>query len=165
MAIFKPSEIIDKFNKLDINKYKKLGFKLVLIDIDNTITIPNTGLFTDEAKQFIENIKLAGLTPVIFSNNTKNRVSRFVDGYDVKWSYWSFKPLPFAYWNQCFKNHCKPSETLVIGDQIMTDILGANISGCYGIYSKQLQEKDTTLTSINRVIEKFIWKYIIHEKM
>ena len=61
--------------------------------------------------------------------------------------------------------NCKPSEIIVLGDQLMTDILGANLSGCYGIYCKQLQEKDTFLTSINRKMENFVWRHILHEEV
>ncbi|MBO7676477.1 MAG: hypothetical protein J6S49_03075 [Erysipelotrichaceae bacterium] len=58
-----------------------------------------------------------------------------------------------------------PKKTIVLGDQLVTDILGANLSGCYGIYCKQLQEKDSTITKFNRMIEKFIWRHILHEEV
>lgn len=165
MLLFKPNQILNRFNELNINELKDRGFKTVFIDIDNTITAPGTGEFTQEAKKFVENIKDAGLRPVIFSNNTKKRVSSFISGYDVDWYYLALKPLPFALLKLCKKFKCKPSECVVIGDQLLTDILCANLSGSYGIYSKQLQEKDTPLTKINRKFEKIIWRKLKNEKM
>ena len=53
----------------------------------------------------------------------------------------------------------------MLGDQLLTDILGANLSGCYGIYTKQLYEKDTPTTARNRRIENLIWRYLLHEKV
>lgn len=165
MSLFKPNQILNRFTELNIKELKDRGFKTVFIDIDNTITAPGTGNLTDEAKKFIEDIKEAGLRPVIFSNNTKNRVSSFVSDYDVDWYYLVLKPLPFTLLKLCKKYNCKPSECVVIGDQLLTDILCANLSKSYGIYSKQLQEKDTPLTKINRRFEKIIWRKILNEKM
>lgn len=165
MSLFKPKQIINRFTQLNINDLKKRGFKLVFVDVDNTITEPNTGEFTDEAKEFINNIKKSGLRPIIFSNNTKNRVESFVKDYDVDWCYLALKPLPFALFKLCKKFNCKPSECVVIGDQLLTDILCANLSHSYGIYSKQLVEKDTPITKINRKFEKIIWRKVLNEKM
>lgn len=165
MSLFEPKQIINRFTDLDIKNLKDRGFKAVFIDIDNTITAPNVGTFTDEAKKFVEDIKKAGIRPIIISNNTKKRVKEFVDGYDVDWYYFALKPLPFVFKKACKKYGYKPEECVAIGDQLITDILGANLSKMYGIYSKQLQEKDTPITKINRKFEKYIWRNILHEKV
>lgn len=165
MSLFKPKEILNRFTELDLKKLKDRGFKTVFIDIDNTITYPGTGEFTDEAKKFVEDIKKFGMRPIIFSNNTKKRVEMFIKDYDVDWYYLAMKPLPFAFWKVCKKYKCKPNECIVIGDQLITDILGANLSRCYGVYSKQLSTHDTPLTKINRKFEKIIWRHILHEKV
>lgn len=165
MPLFRPKEIIDRFNLLDIDSLKDRGFKAVFIDIDNTITEPNTGIFNEEALCFVDSIKKAGIRPIICSNNTKKRVENFIGNNEVDYCYFSLKPLPFKFWNVCSKYGYKPKECVVLGDQLLTDILGANLSGCYGIYSKQLQDKDTPLTRINRAIEKRIWSIINDKKM
>ena len=165
MSLFKPKQILNRFTELDINELKDRGFKAVFIDIDNTITAPNVGSLTLEAIKFIDDIKKAGLKPIIFSNNNKKRVSSFVGDYDVDWYYLVFKPFPFKLIEICKKYGYKPNECIVMGDQLLTDILCANLSKSYGIYSKQLQEKDTPLTKINRTFEKIIWRRILHEKV
>lgn len=165
MSLFKPKEKISRFTQFDPLKYRSRGFKAVLIDVDNTITLPDIGFLTREAKAFIDEVKKAGLIPIIFSNNNKERVKSFVSDYQVKWCYYACKPLPFAFWIQCLKLHIKPKEVIVLGDQLLTDILGANLSGCYGIYSKQLSNEDTAITAKNRKIEKYIWSHILHEEV
>ena len=165
MSLFKPTEIINNYLDLDVTNLKNIGIKVLLIDIDNTIALPDRGSLSLDAKRFINNIKNNDIIPVIFSNNNKNRVSNFVDDFEVDWYYYVLKPLPF-YFKKIFKTYnIKANECAVIGDQLLTDILGANLSGCYGIYSKQLQEKDTPLTKINRTIEKIIWRFIDDKKM
>lgn len=165
MSIFRPVEIIAKFNELDIKKYQDLGYKAIFLDIDNTITLPNVGHLTLEAIDFIEDLKRHNFKIVILSNNTFKRVIEFVGDYDVLYSALCFKPFPFMYWYNCLRLKVKPSKTIVLGDQLLTDILGANISGCKGIYTKRLQKKDTYLTARNRKIENLIWRYILHEEV
>ena len=165
MSLFKPAEILDIFTDFDIAHYRKCGFDTILLDIDNTIAIPNTGVCDERAREFIGRLKDAGFQVVIFSNNTKERVKRFIGNLDVDYNYWSLKPLPFSYLHICKKYNTSPERTIVLGDQLLTDILGANLSGCLGIYTRQLQEKDSRLTAMNRRLEKFIWRNILHEEM
>ena len=165
MAIFKPREILNIFTDLDGEKYKELGYDTIFLDIDNTIAIPDTGGCDDRAREFIYKLQDLDYKVVIFSNNTKKRVEMFIGDLKVDYTYWSLKPLPFKYWMTCSKLKTKPSRTLVLGDQLMTDILGANLSGCTGIYCKKLQDKDTPITKFNRFFENLVWRYILHEKV
>ena len=165
MALFRPKEKIGIFTDFDMKHYRDLGFDTILLDIDNTIAVPNTGICDERAEKFIKDLQEAGFKVVIFSNNTRKRVDMFKRDIDVDTNCWSMKPLPFSYLTICKKMNTEPSKTIVLGDQLVTDILGANLSGCYGIYCKQLQEKDSAITSVNRMIEKFIWRHILHEEV
>ena len=165
MAIFRPKQILKIFTDFDASYYRKQGFEAVFLDIDNTIAIPDTGTCDERAEKFILNLREHGFNVLIFSTNHLERVKMFIRDIDAEIWFWAGKPLPFAYWLACLKLKTRPSKTIVLGDQILTDILGANLSGCYGIYSKQLQEKDTPTTARNRKIEKLIWKWILHEEV
>ncbi len=165
MSLFRPKEKLDIFTDLDMSHYREKGFDTVLLDIDNTIAVPNTGGCDERARQFIEELKGHGFQVVIFSNNNEQRVRMFIGDMDVDYCFFALKPLPFSYLYTCRKMGTSPSRTLVLGDQLITDILGANLSGCYGIYCRQLQQKDSKMTAFNRRIEKFIWRNILHEEM
>ena len=165
MALFRPKKILPIFTDFDAKYYKERGFDTVFLDIDNTIAVPDTGTCDERAEQFINNLRTNGFRVLIFSNNNLERVKMFIRDIDADIWFWAGKPLPFAYWLACLKMKTKPSKTIVMGDQLLTDILGANLSGCYGIYCRQLQEEDTPVTARNRKIEKIIWKRILHEEM
>lgn len=165
MALFRPKAIINKYTEFDINKYRQEGFEAIFLDIDNTIAIPDSGSCDEMAKNFIKKLQDAGYKVLIFSNNTKSRVKYFIGDMQIDYWFWAAKPLPFAYWLACVKMHCRPSKTIVLGDQLLTDILGANLSFTYGIYTKRLQENDSKITARNRKIEDFIWRNILNEKM
>ena len=165
MSLFRPKQILNIFTDFDIPCYRKQGFDTVLLDVDNTIAIPNTGSCDERARKFIRDLKDAGFRVVIFSNNNKKRVQMFLGDMDTDFWYLALKPLPFSYRAVCRKFNTTPEKTLVLGDQLLTDILGANLSGCYGIYCKQLQKKDSKMTAFNRRIERFIWRNVLHEEM
>jgi len=165
MSLFKPKVILNRFSQLNLNELNKIGIKIILIDIDNTICYPGSGRIDLEALNFIDKIKEHNILPIIFSNNNKKRVVEFVGDLHIEWHYYSMKPLPFSFWNIMRKYKCTGKQIAVIGDQLITDILGANLSGCYGIYTKQLYETDTPITKFNRIFERFIWKRVLHEKV
>jgi len=87
------------------------------------------------------------------------------DYLECEYRIWALKPLPFQYRRTIKKLKLDKTKTIAMGDQIMTDVIGANWVGLYSIYSKQLVEHDTFMTSINRVFERFIFKHILHENV
>jgi len=158
--LFKPKAILNIFTDFDMNKYYQEGFDTILLDIDNTIAIPDTGSMDERAKNFILDLKKTGFNVCIFSNNYKERVKSFIGDNDIDFMHMVCKPLPFAYLLAVLRYKTSNKRTIVMGDQLLTDILGANLSGCYGIYCKQLVEQDSKTTARNRKIEKIIWRYI-----
>lgn len=166
MTIFKPNEIINRFTDFDIEAHRKMGFDTILIDIDNTIDIPDSKTKgSDEAFDFLDKLTKAGFQVIIISNNTEKRVLRFLDDHQYNYNSMSFKPLPFAYNKLIKKYNLDPNKVISFGDQILTDCIGANYKKIYTIYVKPLINKDTYKTVINRKIEKFIFKHILHEEV
>jgi len=166
MRIFRPCQIIQTFDALDIYNLKQLGLKNILIDVDNTIALPDVELTaSDRAKKFIKDLKDNGFNVLIYSNSTFKRVKPMANSLDCKFECWCFKPLPFRYWMTLIKHNFKIKETCTLGDQLLTDCLGANLIGLYSIYTKQLTQKDIRQTIINRYFERLIFKYILHEKV
>lgn len=166
MSIFKPNEILNKYTDFDIEGHRKSGFDTILIDIDNTIDYPDSPESgTKEAFDFLDKLEKAGFKIIIFSNNTEERVKRFLNGRIMDYNYFSLKPLPFSYEKVIKKYKLDKKKIISFGDQLLTDCLGANNLGIYTVYVKQLVEKDTAKTVLNRKIEKAIFKHILHEKV
>lgn len=166
MNIFKPYEIIKKYQDFNIKKYKELGYNTILCDIDNTLAIPDIQLTADDnSKKFVNELKENGFRVIIYSNNKKSRVKPFADSLNCEYVCWAFKPLPFQYLITLIRFKLDKNKLLSLGDQIVTDGIGSNIIGIKFIYTKQLVEKDTWKTTINRFVERLIFKYILHEKV
>ena len=144
-----------KKNILDIDyeKLKEIGIKCLIFDLDNTIAlideneIPKNveGLFKKLNKEF---------RVVIISNNYKKRISKFCEPFNTPFVSFAMKPLPFGFIKIKNKYNLEKKEMCMIGDQLMTDILGGNCFGLYTILVDPLGKKDLKITSINRMLEK-----------
>ena len=163
--LFRPKEIIDKYDEFDIDRLRSDGFNTILLDVDNTIT-PYFVKFPDEkAKEFVKRLKDNGFEVIVFSNNKEKRVKEIAESIDCVHYSWAFKPLPFKF-NKVIKDKkLDRKKVICMGDQLLTDTLGGNTARVYTIYVKPISEKDSFTTAINRKAERFIFKNILHEEM
>src|SRR5699024_6386750 len=104
-------------------------------------------------------MKTAGIQITIFSNNNKNRVTLFADPLDTPYIYNAKKPLPFAFQKAREAMHLEKWEIAVVGDQLLTDILGGNRAGYYTILVDPLETNDAAITTFNRNVERMILNY------
>lgn len=165
MNIFRPKQILNIYSNLDIEDFKNKGFNVVFLDVDNTITPYESKKPDDKAIAFVNNLKNNGFEVFVVSNNTKKRVSKTAREIKCEYICWAFKPLPFKLNRLIKKKGLDKSKILMMGDQLLTDVLCANNLKVYSIYSKPISEKDTFYAKISRIIERFIFKNILHEKM
>lgn len=164
-SIFKPKEILESYKAFDIKKYRDKGFDTILLDVDNTITPYFVKIPDEEGKTFVKNLKEAGFNVFVFSNNTDARVKEVAKALNTDYYCWAFKPLPFKFLKVIKERKLNKQKIICMGDQLLTDVLGANLVGIYSIYVKPISKKDSFTTSINRKIERFIFKHILHEEV
>lgn len=144
---------------IDYESLKNAGIKIVLFDLDNTL-VPITGLVpTQKLKDLFEEIKSIGLKPVILSNSGRRRVEPFKDGLLIDAAYSSKKPLKGKYKKIMDVYDVKPTELAAIGDQLLTDVFGANRMGITSILINPISTMDRNWTKINRFFENIIIKH------
>ena len=68
---------------------------------------------------------MQGIQVTIVSNNNEQRVKEFADPFGIPFIYSARKPIVSAF-KACDTNECKREEVVVIGDQLLTDVLGGN---------------------------------------
>lgn len=165
MSIFKPDLILNKYSDLNILDFKNRGFNVLLLDVDNTITPYENDIPDEKAIMFVKKLKENGFKVIVVSNNTDKRVSNTAKLIECDYSCWTMKPFPFKLNTLIKKKGFDKSKILMMGDQLLTDVLCANNLGVYSIYSKPISDKDTFYARISRLIERFIFKHILHEEM
>ena len=155
--LFYPKMYQKKIQNINYKKLKKLGIKCLIFDLDNTIALIDQKIITDDVKDFLLKLK-KDFTVLIISNNIKKRVKVYGEMVDCDYISSALKPIFRGTKKIIKKYNYKSNEVAVIGDQLVTDILGSNIKKYYPILVEPLAKKDLKITSLNRFLEKFIYK-------
>ena len=158
MKLFIPNEYYKTIHDIDLVKLYEQGIRLILTDLDNTLVGYDTTLPTKEIIEFKNKTNQLGIKVVIISNNKENRVKLFADELGVEFASSARKPMKKNY--QRFLNDFKQEEIAIIGDQIMTDVIGGNRMGFYTILVDVINYKNEQFkTKFNRFIERKILKH------
>ena len=147
-----------KKNIYEINyeKLKKMGKKYLFFDLDNTIISYLQNKPTKENKILFDKLKKMEFEVFIFSNSPSNRLEPFEKELNVKAFSGNMKPLKKGYkkvLNMYDKDKC-----VFIGDQIMTDVIGAKRNGLYVIFIDRINNKEPIYTKFWRFFEFFVLK-------
>lgn len=160
MESFVPDMYIKSVYDIDYESLKSRGIKCIIFDLDNTIAPVNIPVPDKEIKDLFADLHLLGFKVIILSNSNKARVEPFKEKLNVDSSYSSCKPLKKKYKKILNIYNFKDNEIACIGDQLLTDILGANRMGFLSILVNPISNIDFIGTKINRVFERQIFKIL-----
>lgn len=155
---FKPKKYYKSIYEVDFKKLKDEGIKLVAVDLDNTLVPHDVMDAPDHVHELVKNVRNEGLDIVILSNNNQKRVERFIKEMDIDYYYSAKKPLKKVFLHLLNKYKLDTNEICLIGDQIMTDVFGANRINIVSILVEPLASRDILYTKVNRIMEKSIVK-------
>ena len=125
-----PQGVYPSFLALEPSALAAKGVKLVLADLDNTLVPYKVPLPTPAVVAWKQALEEAGIRLFILSNSRKpGRAQRFAESLGVPFQGHSGKPKKKGYLTALERMEAKPEETVMVGDQIFTDILGANNAG------------------------------------
>ena len=158
--IFKPDIYIKGFSDLDLKFLKTIGIKVIILDVDNTLVPADSNVVDEKAIRFIKQVKSAKIIPIIVSNNKKSRVSYLSNKLNCEYISFSLKPLSISFKKVMKKYGIIASEICIMGDQILTDILGGNRLNIVTILVNPISKKDNIYGSVIRIAESFIYKFI-----
>lgn len=125
-----PQGVYKDFLELQPKKLAEKGIKLVLADLDNTLVAYGATHPTQEVIAWKNALEAEGITLFILSNSRKpNRVDVFAEALGVEFQAWSGKPRKKGFRSALKRMNATVEETIMVGDQIFTDILGATRMG------------------------------------
>jgi hypothetical protein len=118
----------------------KKGIRLVLADLDNTLVPYRVPEPTAEVTAWKNDLEAAGIQLFLLSNSRKpNRAKHFAEALGIPYQGHSGKPKRTGYVRAMERMGCQPKETVMVGDQIFTDILGANRAGVVPLLVKPIR--------------------------
>ncbi len=164
--LFYPDLILDSIYHIELESLHKNQIKGLIIDIDNTLVAWDIKEADELSMQWIKRMKENGIRVCLVSNNTRDRVIKFNEQLQLFAVHSANKPTkrPFLKALKHLETH--PSQTAVIGDQIFTDVWGANRLNMFSILVTPISPKEFPLIRIKRFFEKKVLKeyHARHEK-
>lgn len=163
-GLFRPTARFDRLADIDLAAVRRMGYRVLLFDVDNTITCWNSGDIAPEVVRWFGRLGDAGLRGCIISNNSAGRLQPLADELGLDFVAKARKPLPFGYRRAMRQMGGDKNTTLMIGDQLLTDILGANLAGISSVLVTPIDlRREFRWTYVNRRIEKLIRKPALHD--
>jgi HAD superfamily phosphatase (TIGR01668 family) len=156
-----PNYYFDKISDIDLNKLKQKNIDTILLDLDNTLVPWYNNYIDPEIYNWLNNIKMNNFKVCIISNGLSIRVKRISKELGFPFISNAIKPSTRSIIKALKMLNSKPENTVIIGDQIFTDILAGNRLGLTTILVKPLAKVELITTKFIRIIEKKILKYLI----
>ena len=154
---FYPFEYVDSVFCIDYEKLYEMGYRGLIFDIDNTL-VHHGDDSTKEVDELFKRIQKIGLKTILLSNNSEERVKRFLKNIDSLYICEAEKPKVGNYLKAVDMMNIKKEEAIFIGDQIFIDIYGANKSGIANILVKFIKAQNETKIGKRRQLENIILK-------
>lgn len=152
---FYPNEYRDSTYELDFQEYYNKGYRGILFDVDNTLV--EHGLpATDRAVKLFEKLREIGFKTCLISNNQEPRVKPFADLVKSDYIYNAHKPSTKNYQKAMDIMGTDISNSMFVGDQLFTDVYGANRAKMYTVLVKPIHPKEEIQIVLKRKLEKIV---------
>lgn len=149
---------------INYNKLKDNGIKCLLFDLDNTCIGYHDNNPSVELKNLFLNLTNMDFRVILFSNSPSKRLNYF-STLNIELHPSSKKPFKKCFQKILEKYQYKTKEVYIIGDQLFTDILGANRVGINSCLVDPLTDDDLIFTKISRGGEALVYREFAKKKI
>ncbi|MDD4212111.1 MAG: YqeG family HAD IIIA-type phosphatase [Bacilli bacterium] len=160
LKTYLPQGVYSTVYDVDYQALYDAGKRLIIMDIDNTLipydeTHPNSNIVT-----LFDRLKAMGFAIALVSNNHLPRVREFSDALGCSYVASARKPFSKGYRKIAKLFPTLSRESMhAIGDQLMTDVAGANRMGISCTLVRVLKwRSEKWYTKLNRKIEQIVLK-------
>ena len=162
--ILYPKKYINNVLEISADFLKEENINGLILDVDNTLLFHDRKMLTG-LTQWVENMKKNNIKLCILSNtNKKDKVDELSKDLKVPYIFFAKKPLKGGFKKAAKILNMKNENIAVVGDQIFTDVIGANRMNMYPILTKPLSQTDILITRIKRPLEEYIIKKYLERK-
>lgn len=154
MKLLKPDLFFNKITDIDMEVLKQMQIEAVFLDVDNTLCPYHSKEPIKGAIKWVRRVEREGYKVFIVSNNYKKRVEKVARTFGLPFVSMALKPLPIGF-NKAAKNiNLKKNKCVIIGDQVFTDVLGANLAGMKSILVEPIELEKGISIGVRRHFEK-----------
>lgn len=149
-----PTYYTSSIYDIDPSFYRKIGVKVILSDLDNTLDTVKTKQPSERAIELVKKLKQEGFEVYIVSNNSSTRVQTYAKLLSIGVASFMRKPLSGPLKGFLKEKGIDPKEAILIGDQLLTDVGAGNGAGVKTILCHPLSKIDPPWTRLNRILER-----------
>ncbi len=156
---FYPGEYLDSAYAIDFERLYEEGYRGIIFDIDNTL-VPHGAPADRRARELFARLGKTGFSCCLLSNNKEGRVKMFNEEIGAYYIYDAHKPSVINYEKAMELMKTDRATTIFVGDQLFTDVYGANRAGIRTILVKPIHPKEEIQIVLKRYLEKIVlWEY------
>lgn len=164
LEAFYPNEYVDSAYGIPFEELYGKGYRGIIFDVDNTL-VPHGAPADGRSVALFKRLYRIGFSTCILSNNKEPRVAPFAGEVGSPYIYKGGKPSVKGYEKAMSVMKTDRRNTLFIGDQLFTDVWGANRTGLYSILVKPMNPKEEIQIVLKRYLEAVVlWFYLRKRK-
>lgn len=154
MALYVPDRYFSRVSNIDVARdLIGAGYTSVLLDVDNTLLTRDEHHVPVDVRAWLGKVTRSGVNVCLLSNNFHQNVVDLAQNLGLPIVSKAMKPLPHGYLLACRKIGARRKQTVMVGDQLTTDILGAQMLGMGAYLVCPLVEADLRHTLVLRNVE------------
>lgn len=155
MGLLRATRYVASLPQVSVDELVDAGVRLVLLDRDNTCVPRDADVPPAEVMTWLDRAREAGLRLCLVSNNFhSSQVRASAAQMGVEAVDHAMKPLPFALVRAMRLMGAVPGETVMIGDQVFTDVCAGSLAGVRTILVRPQSRRDLWYTHVFRVFER-----------
>lgn len=165
MRLIKPHEEARSLRQVDWRRLWGRGIRALLFDLDNTLCLWRTGEFPRATAAFLRKLQGQGFKIAVLTNARLPKdspVRTALAELGIPLIERARKPLPWGFKRALNILGAKREEAAVIGDQLLTDVLGGKLLGVYTVLVPPLSGREARRTKVNRVLERLLGRRLPH---
>ena len=154
--VFRPDSYARRLSDVSLDELAAAGFRGIIVDLDNTLISYGQDHLADVDAAWIASARERGFGVCLVSNNFNGRVTRVGSQLGVPAISSALKPLPRGFSRALAVLGTAKERTVVVGDQLFTDVLGAKFLGLHAILTEPIVAKDWLGTRVLRMLERVV---------
>ena len=161
-ALLSPDDMCETVEEIPVKELYQEGYRTFLLDVDNTLMTYEQREPSLQKIQWVDSLKSQGFNVYLISNNLSyKRIRRVAVQLGVLGIYFACKPFTMATRDFITKHHIDPASSIVVGDQLLKDVILANWLGMYAVLVNPLDIRKSFFKTVQRDIEMSIIQKII----
>lgn len=155
--MFKPTYWLKSVLQIDAEFLAKNNVKALVLDLDNTLSMHGNPAAEEGVTEWLEQMRALGIKMRVVSNNTTKRVAPLAAKLGLEFTANGAKPLTFGITRAMKAMNSDKQSTLVVGDQIFTDIMAGNFKGVRTVLVEPFHLEKTWTFKLKRKLESAVF--------